>query len=439
MNQIIAYRIYSIHILLVFLYALTGCACSTKSVKPAVIELAQEQIQENALMDVGIVPFDSENLSEEDAFDEGTSLEIRKAEGLFIPCHLKNTLQKSKHWGAVRVVPSETVSDLLVKGHIERSDGERLIVKIDVVDATGKTWFKKRYKAKAGESAFSDSTVGEKDAFQNLYNTIANDMADFKKHLTPEQINAIRSVSRMRFAAQLAPDTFEPYLTVDKKGQVQLNRFPADNDPMMTRVAQVHQRDGMYLDTLNELYSGFYNDMWTSYHDWRLNNLTERAAMRKINRDAWLQGIIGVLLIGGAIAMEAGDVDNVSILQGVMVAGGGALIINGINVSKQKEMHAVSIKELSDSFGDTMKPVVMDIEGEQVKLSGSAKEQYAQWQNLLRRIYLEETGYSSTEEFQPESAPDFESEPEGEAVEPEKTIDQQGNETSPAAHDGQDK
>jgi hypothetical protein len=189
---------------------------------------------------------------------------------------------------------------------------------------------------------------------------------------------------------------------------------------------------------LNELYDGLYNEMWTSYHDWRLNNLTERAAVRKINRQAWLQGILGVLLIAGAIAMEAKDVDNVSILQGVMVAAGGALIINGVNVSKQKEMHALSIKELSDSFGDTMKPTVMDLEGEQVKLSGSVKEQYAQWQNLLRRIYMEETGYNSTEEFQPEGTPEFESEPAEAAANPEKTIEQ-GNEISPATQDGQDK
>lgn len=414
-------RIWFLIILLAFLSGPLGCAYRTKSVGPTAIEVVQGKIPEEALMDVGIAPFDSDTLSPKEAQKEGTNADIRKAEGLFIPYHLKNTLQKSGQWGAVRVVPEDAIVDLQVKGKIEKSDGEYLILKIDVVDATGKTWFKKRYKAEADETAYSNPVVGEKDAFQDLYNTVANDIAEFRQELTMEEIETIRTVAKLKFAQQMAPDAFDPYLEEDKKGRVQLNRVPADNDPMMARVLKIRQRDAMYLDTLNKLYDGFYNDMWTSYQDWRYNNLTERTALRKIKRDAWLRGILGAMLIAGAIATEAADVDNVSILQGVMVAAGGMLIVNGINVSQQKEIHAVAIKELSYSFGDTMRPIVMNLEGEQIKLSGPVKEQYAKWQAILRNIYLQETGYDSTVPpsgegipsepelgLEPESAPEIE-------------------------------
>ena len=421
-------------ILLAFLSGPLGCAYRTKSIGPTAIEVSQGEAPEDALIDVGIAPFDSDKLSAKEAQEEGTSADIRKAEGLFIPYHLKNTLQKSGQWGTVRVVPEEAVVDLQVKGHIEKSEGEWLILKVDVVDAAGRTWFKKRYKAKADETAYSNPVVGEKDAFQDLYNTIANDMAEFKQELTMEEINTIRTVAKLKFAQKMAPDVFEPYLEEDKKGRFKLNRLPADDDPMMARVLKIRQRDAMYLDTLNELYDGFYNDMWTSYQDWRYNNLTERTTLRKIKRDAWLRGILGVLLIAGAIGMEAGDVDNVSILQGIMVAAGGALIINGINVSQQKEIHAVAIKELSDSFGDTMRPVVLNLEGEEVKLSGPVKEQYAKWQAMLRNIYLQEIGNNSTvsPEIESPSEPDLNLEPESSLeIEPfdEGVIDKESSET----------
>ena len=50
---------------------------------------------EEQLMDVAILGFKSEELTEKEAEGEGTNPEIRKAEGNFIAYHLKNTLQQS--------------------------------------------------------------------------------------------------------------------------------------------------------------------------------------------------------------------------------------------------------------------------------------------------------------------------------------------------------
>jgi hypothetical protein len=62
-------------------------------------------------------------------------------------------------------------------------------------------------------------------------------------------------------------------------------------------------------------------------------------------------------------------------------------------VSKQTKIHAAALEELSESFDDEMKPIVIQFEDEQYELTGSAEEQYNRWRELLRKIYYEETGF----------------------------------------------
>jgi hypothetical protein len=90
-----------------------------------------------------------------------------------------------------------------------------------------------------------------------------------------------------------------------------------------------------------------------------------------------------------------------------MIVVGGQVIIDGFNVSKEAEIHSAAIQELSESFGNEMKPVVMDFQGKQYELTGSAEEQFKNWRELLRKIYRAETGF------------DLNPDPDEEAAEPE--------------------
>lgn len=380
------------------LIILAGCATyGAHKVNPTPIEFAKAEIPENQLIDVGILVFESAELPPEKAEKEGTNPHIRKAESHFMPYHLKNTLQQSGHWGAIRVIPAETNSvDLLVKGKIIRSNGEFLVLEIDVVEASGKRWFKKKYSAEASESFYVGNRAGEKDAYQDLYNRIANDMAKFKMALSPSEIETIRTVSKLKFAQEFAPDAFEGYLTKDKNGHLSVNRLPADNDPMMERLLKIREREYMYVDTLNNQYERFYNDMWPSYENWRHLNLTERLAMKKIKREALAKQLIGALLIAGAITAGAKDPGAARTLAPVMIMIGGQVIINGWNVSKDAEIHAAAIEELSESFGNEMQPITMEFEGKQYELTGTAEEQFKRWKELLRQIYFAETGFAPT-------------------------------------------
>jgi hypothetical protein len=390
---------YSFHhnlLLMTFILMLfTGCATfNAQKVGPTTIMQAQEEIFEEQLLDVGILVFESDKIAQEQAQKIHTSQEIRKAEQHFMPYHLKNTLQQSSYWGAVRVLPGKTESfDVLVKGKILESNGENLILQIDVMDATRKKWFSKKYKSEASLTFYSGNRAGEKDAYQDLYNIISNDMANFFKKLSPVEIKNIRTISKLKFAQDFAPTVYDGYLIENEKDPITVNRMPADGDTIMTRLLKIREREYMYVDTLNEYYQEYYANIWSSYENWRKLNYEEIKAIRKIESNALKQKLVGALLVAGAIALNTGEVKNTGALQMGMILIGGQVIINGFNVTKEAEIHSAAIKELSESFGSEMQPIVMEFEGKQYELTGSAEEQFKHWRELLRQIYITETGF----------------------------------------------
>jgi hypothetical protein len=210
--------------------------------------------------------------------------------------------------------------------------------------------------------------------------------------LSPSEIEDIRTVSRLKFAADFAPEAFSGHLAEASGGLRVVHRTPSADDPMMARLLKVREREFMFLDTLNEHYELFYQAMWPSYLNWRSLNLEERRALEKIRKDALIRQIAGVLMVAGAVAAAAGDADvHPSVTTGMMIVGG-QVLVDGFNVSKQADIHSAAIEELSESFGSEMEPVIMEFEGRQVQLKGSAGEQFRKLRRLLRRIYEAEAG-----------------------------------------------
>ena len=377
--------------------ALSGCAShrySARDVEPTNIQIAQREIPEFELLDVGIVVFQTQKLTEDDIEDKGTNNEIRQSEAHFIPCHLRNTLQRSAQWGSVRVLPEESAAqDVLVTGEILESNGQELILKIKVTDARGRLWYEETYRQEAIGASYKDNTPWEQDPYQDLYNTIANDLAAHRQKLTAGSAERIRAVAKLQFAREFSPEAFGDYLIENEDQEITLNRLPADGDPQMARLMAVRERDHMYIDTLNQYYDGFYAGMWPAYENWRKLDLTERLAREEIEKSAMLRKAGGALLVAMAILLEATQGGGGSMLQGLMVVSGGQVFMSGINLSKQAEIHSAAIAELSESFGADMEPVNLELRGQTYELTGSAQEQYRQWRELLRQIYLEETGF----------------------------------------------
>ena len=88
------------------------------------------------------------------------------------------------------------------------------------------------------------------------------------------------------------------------KGRVELQRLPADNDPLMHRIERIRARDRMFIDTLNQYYGNFSIDMWENYENWRKFNRAEMEAKRKAEAEATARIIGGIML--AALAAAAG-------------------------------------------------------------------------------------------------------------------------------------
>jgi hypothetical protein len=71
-------------------------------------------------------------------------------------------------------------------------------------------------------------------------------------------------------------------------------------------------------------------------------------------------------------------------------------IISGYRKREEARIHEESLRELSGSFESEATPLVVDVEGRTLRLTGTAEEQYAEWRKLLHELYKEETGLVPT-------------------------------------------
>ena len=225
----------------------------------------------------------------------------------FLPYHLKTTLQHSSQWGAVRVLPAETDSvDLLVKGTILESHGESVEVRIEARDASGKVWFEtKRITPKPTSASYAALEPGEKDVFQDLYNRIANDLAEQRHEtLAPGGQDAAD-----RLAAGLRrPVRTEAYTGLSEKGARRWAlRQPAaaEGDSMMARLSRSASGHTFSWMSSTSSTTASTAGCGRPTKSWRRSNLDEQQARQKIKRDALIRQVGGVLLLAGAIAIGA--------------------------------------------------------------------------------------------------------------------------------------
>ncbi len=363
---------------------------------PVAIQYPAESLSERELLDVWIEVFDPGKVDQERDKKVGISPEIRKAESRFIPVQLKKTLQRTGHWGAVRVVPENSLGgELIVSGKILASDGELLTLQIVARDSTGQQWLDKTYQGVADPAGYRDTSQGNYDAFQDTYNRIANDLAKIKQRLSAGELDSIRRVAELKFAADLAPRPFEDYLQ-SENGRQSVRRLPARDDPMMQRVLTIRERDYLFIDTINDHYDDYYRNLREPYGNWRRYNQEEIEYLREVEREAMTRKVLGIGAIVGAIALGMSNNHNseinTSTLSQAMLLGGLMVAKSGFDKDSEKQIHVDAMQELGDSFESEANPMVVEVDDETHQLTGSVETQYAKWRDLLHRIYLSETG-----------------------------------------------
>ena len=132
----------------------SGCVSQqVKKVGSTQAQYAQAEVPPEALLQVAIVTFDPGIPDTIKAQEKNNVIPaVREDEAKYLPHVLRDTLQNTGYWGAVRVVPAAVnTAEVTVRGTILESDGELLKLAITAEDATGRVWLDKTYEETAAE------------------------------------------------------------------------------------------------------------------------------------------------------------------------------------------------------------------------------------------------------------------------------------------------
>ena len=383
----------------IFFYLLILCTSSIASVDkvtsstPIQLITPTYPIPENLLLDIGIPTLNDGLYLSDD--DDLVFPEVRYAESIYFANQLAKMLEKSGAWGAVRVIPNdEVVTDVFIKGVILHSDGERLSLEISVSDISGRKWFSKKYTKVAGRLAYDRkmrSSLG--DPFQNVFTQIANDMLITREQLADENVEQLRSISELKFAEKFSPKAFSEYMKTDKKGVTRLERLPAKEDSLLQRVTKIRQRDYIYIDTMQDYYDSFSQQMHFAYQDYRAATYDSVVRSRQLDRQGNKRIIAGIgSILAGIYGRTQAETRLASDAGSATAAVGGFILKSGLEKKQQAASFDESIAEMGSSLESEIAPQVIALEDQTITLTGTVRAQYDQWQSLMEKIYIKERG-----------------------------------------------
>jgi hypothetical protein len=333
-----------------------------------------ESVVDSTRLDLGVIVFDSGVPKDASTHSKlGVFPKIREVEARYLPVVLRDALVASDNWGVVRVVPEDDETlELRITGKIIHSDGEDLVLHIRAIDAAGGIWLDRSYHDRTNPGDFPALASGapaqsSDDPFADLYRQIANDLAQVKAQFPSARLANIRNVALLRYATSLSPEAFSEFLSRGPEGEYVLQRLPADDDPMMSRVQRIRNQEYLFIDTVDEQYVGLYETMAPTYYLWRQYGreraiFKEEYEQRAANRDSYGSR-------GSYMAME-----------------------RTYTTFKNSKIQDQDLQELAGGFNNEVAPTVMEVSGRVFRLSGGLNAQYNEWREILRSIFALETG-----------------------------------------------
>ncbi len=326
-------------------------------------------LAEDNYLDISLVLFET-NIPESEAAQQAAGIypRIRQAESRYLPFYLRELLANSGRWGAVRVVPGEDLgADLLISGSIQQSDGNTLAMDIKAVDSRGHVWLERRYQDSSPVFANQLNRDVLYDPFQHLHRRIAQDLEQALTDMSPTDLDAIRNVAMLRYAANLVPDAFQSFLVRNEAGMLEYQRLPAEDDPLLARIMTIRDHEYLFIDTVDEQYRTYFTSMKPIYDMWR--QYSQEQIQQKLAYDERLQNRRTPPAAGTYEAYR-----------------------NSYNNFRFLKLEEQYMQELSQGFDNELRPTAMSLETSVVNLNGSLEHQYQEWQEILRAFYLLETG-----------------------------------------------
>ena len=126
-----------------------------------------------------------------------------------------------------------------------------------------------------------------------------------------------------------------------------------------------------------------------------------------------MQALVGVVVLAASTQIDTNgsssrNTNNINrALQYQGITRGFNTVFNAMQRNRDAGLHLDAITELSESFGNEAAPMVVNVEGQERRLTGTAEAQYERWRQLLREIYEADTGFSgSVEVGAPARAPE---------------------------------
>jgi len=401
--------------LLIYSHFLAGCA--TTGSQNGVIKAGPElssSYEEKAVettpittkLDVIIPVFDPGlSATAENYEEDGIWPELRRAEANRFAYKLKQALDDSNAFAAVRVTPDKTASgDLYVLGKIEESNGQDVKFMLNVIDISGKEWLNKTFKHEVKESFYKNYRRSGTDPYAPVFKQAADKIIHALKKRSPSELDDLKYIADLRFGASFNDAVFLEYMDTEGK-YIKLVSKPSDNDPMLQRVIAIRVREQLFVDSLQQNYASFSQSMDDSYLRWQEASFTETQLRNEAKTKSVMKAIGGVLLIGLAIAAAVASGNNSSFgtpdpgLATAAIVGGvaGAWMLSSSFKSKEEaEFHKGAIDELGESINIEMAPRVVSFEDETVELTGNIQEQFTQWREFLKRIYEQEATPDTT-------------------------------------------
>ena len=371
----------------------------TKIVKIQKVDEAQEQmIDEELLLDVGIVLFDPGKIDLDEDFVSYSS--VRQSEAVWFSNQLKHTLERSNAWGLVRTLPKEGLPvDLIVRGELIESNGEYVKLQIEAKDSAGTVWVNKIYEQQASAYAYNPEVNLPGDPFQATFNEIANDLFDYQAQLAAEQLLNIRSVSKVLFARDFVPNAFADFVSEDENGAITLLRVPASSDPMMQRVERIRSRNDLFIDVVQDYYRAFNNKMQAPYKEWRKLSYKQVVYSRQLKEQARKEKMAGLAaMAGGILAVTQGENSRTRTAGHVGIFAGAQIFSSSFLKTERALAHSGALRELGESLEAQLEPSIVELQDRSITLTGTVEDQFQEWRRILGEMFeIEEGGVSRQE------------------------------------------
>lgn len=294
-----------------------------------------------------------------------SAAQVRSVERRLIPLQLKQVLDRSGYWGAVRLLPRpDPNAEVNITGQVLSSDGVVLRLAVRVVDARGVVWFDSVYEDTAQQADYDADPNPLEDPFDDLYEQIANDMSAYHQTINSAAMADIVDVAFLKYAGELSPQAFDRYL-LNAEGVWSVVGLPARDDPIFNRLQRIRESEYVFADSVDDHYNTLGRQLGRTYAWWRHYSYELIIGNRRLETVDAKRGATQ----GSWYAME-----------------------RIYRTYKESKMNEDALRELTESFDRETAPTAAEVAGRVVQLTGTLDEQYEQWRNLLSQAWEAETG-----------------------------------------------